>query len=184
MDTCSKTIPSCKDLRKLQLQIKKIKKNEERAVNILKKYREAIDTIYDKREKPDTEKLLKELFTAGNRGFIPGFFAGHPDEHGQRYDKNSMTQTHTFAGKMVSYNKKTCEVIFAAKNKIDVGDILEILTPTKTIIHTITEMKNEEGELLQTVHPGNGTFKITLKEPIDSEFCVARWEGQQKRSQK
>jgi len=147
---------------------------------VARAYREAIDTIYEKHEKPNVKKLLDELFSAGNRGFIPGFFAGHPDEHGQRYDVNAMMQTHTYAGKLVSFDEKTLIAVFQAKNKIDVGDIIEILTPTKTILHKITEMKGKDDELIQTVHPGNGVFKIKLAEKIDSEFCVARWEGKQK----
>lgn len=145
---------------------------------VARAYREAIDCIYDQGKKPDVKKLLDELFSAGNRGFIPGFFAGHPDEHGQRYDGNTMMQTHTFAGKMIS--KNGTEVSFEAKNKIDVGDTIEILTPKKTILYTINEMKNEEGQLIQTINPGSGIFTIKLDEEIDGDFCVARREGQQK----
>ena len=93
-----------------------------------------------------------------------------------------MMQTHTFAGKMVSYDAESGEVTFDAKNKIDVGDMIEILTPTKTIVHTITEMKDVDGREISTVNPGNGIFKIKINDIIDSEFCVARWEGRQKRN--
>lgn len=148
------------------------------AAVVARAYREAIDSIYDKGEKPDVKKLLDELFSAGNRGFIPGFFAGHPDEHGQRYDGNTMMQTHTFAGKMIS--KNGTEISFEAKNKIDVGDTIEILTPTKTITHTISEMTDSNGQKIQTINPGSGIFTIKLDEDIDGDFCVARWEGQQK----
>ncbi|MFW5865898.1 MAG: U32 family peptidase C-terminal domain-containing protein [Nanoarchaeota archaeon] len=148
-------------------------------------YREAIDTIYEG-EKPDVKRLLAELQSAGNRGFIPGFLAGDLEEKAQRYDKNGLLQTHVFAGIMTDYDNTKSTVTIAARNRIDADDTIELVTPTKTISITINEMTNADGNSISTVHPGAGTFTVSLpeKESVDSEFAVARMKGQQKRNKK
>lgn len=145
-------------------------------------YREAIDAIYEG-EKPDVKRLLTELQSAGNRGFIPGFLAGDLGEKAQWYDKNGLLQTHVFAGIMTDYDNTENTVTIAARNRIDVGDTIELITPTKTIPITINEMTDADGNSISTVHPGAGTFTISLPEnrTLDSEFAVARMEGEQKR---
>ncbi|MCF7798598.1 U32 family peptidase C-terminal domain-containing protein [Candidatus Woesearchaeota archaeon] len=151
---------------------------------VAKTYRQAIDKLA-KEETPDYESLIKELESVGNRGFIPGFLKGRPEEQGQRYDKNTMLQTHVFTGILTNYNKETKEATFLAKNKTDVGDTIQIITPTQTITHTITEMKNSEEQPITSIAPGAGKFTITLQEDqnIDSDFCIARRAGKQKRKE-
>ncbi len=152
-----------------------------------KTYRLAIDELASNKT-PDYEALTKELSSVGNRGFIPGFLNGRPDAKGQRYDANTMMQTHVFTGILIAYNPQTKEATFLAKNQTDVGDTIEIITPKKRITHTITEMKNKENQTIQTIAPGAGEFTITLdkenkNETIDSPYCIARRAGEQKRKQ-
>ena len=154
------------------------------AAIVAKVYREAIDKILSG-EKPDTKKLLAELQSTSNRGFIPGFLTGYPGAAAQKYDANDIYQTHFFAGKLLKYDKEKNIAEFEVRNRIDVGDELEIITPTKQFTHTITEMTNDKGEEKTTIHPGTGSFIIKLdaekEERIDSEFCIARIKGTQKR---
>ena len=153
------------------------------AAIVAKVYREAIDKI-NAGEKPDTKKLLEELQSTGNRGYIPGFLTGYPGAAGQKYNANEAYQTHVFAGKLLNYDAEKNIAEFEVRNRIDLGDELEIITPTKSFIHTITEMTNAEGEDKKVMHPGTGSIKIKLSsekgEIINSEFCVARIKGPQK----
>ncbi len=150
---------------------------------VAKTYRQAIDQI-DTGKIPDYKTLTTELQSVGNRGFIPGFLKGRPEEQGQRYDKNTMLQTHVFTGILTNYKSETKEATFLAKNKTEVGDTIEIITPTKLITHTITEMKDNEGQPITSISPGVGEFTITVDQEIDSKFCVARRAGEQKRNEK
>ena len=152
-----------------------------------KVYREVIDALKN-RTKIDREKLLLELQSSGNRGFIPGFLAGPLGPNAQRYNSNEILSTHTFIGTLQSTkqiqeeNGKTAWVVsFEAKNRVDVGEKIEIVTPEKTIIHKITEMKNEDDEPIEVIHPGKGIFKIKIDESPNSEFALARIKGGQKR---
>ena len=153
------------------------------AAIVAKVYREAIDKI-NAGEKPNTKKLLEELQSTGNRGFIPGFLTGYPGAAAQKYDANEIYQTHVFAGKLLKYDSENNIAEFEVRNRIDLEDELEIITPTKRFTHKITEMKNSEGENKKVMHPGTGSIKLKLSsekgEHIDSEFCVARIKGLQK----
>jgi len=152
---------------------------------VAKAYRQAIDELAQGKT-PDYKSLIQTLQSVGNRGFIPGFLAGHPEEQGQRYDSNTMLQTHVFIGILKAYDKKTNQATFSAKNKTAVGDTIKIITPTQEFNHCITSMTNDQQEAIESIAPGAGTFTITLEktETIDSEFCIAQRFGEQKRNQK
>lgn len=61
MSSCSKTIPSCKDLRKLNLQIEKNKKNEERASKMKDEYIKKLDSIIKKNGQYQTISLVDNI---------------------------------------------------------------------------------------------------------------------------
>jgi len=139
-----------------------------------KVYREVIDALTEGRT-PDYKKLQEELETTGNRGYIPGFFDGRPEELGQRYDSNKVLQTHTYIGECIANTETTAT--FKVRNRIDVNDILEVITPTETFFIEIKSI-NEDNK---PIHPGQGTITIDFKRTI-SKFALLRREGQQKRS--
>jgi energy-coupling factor transporter ATP-binding protein EcfA2 len=59
--TCSKTIPSCKDLRKLNLHLEKNKKNEERAIKLKNEYMKQLDIIIKKNSQYETISLVDDI---------------------------------------------------------------------------------------------------------------------------
>lgn len=65
ISSCSTTIPSCKDLRKLNLQIEKNKKNEERASKLKDEYVKKLDIIIKKHSQYQTVAIVDniQLFT-------------------------------------------------------------------------------------------------------------------------
>lgn len=151
------------------------------AAIVARTYKHAIDSLMNG-EKIPVEELLVELNSTGNRGFIPGFLTGNPKSAAQWYEKNGTMQTHYFAGKMLSFDKEKMTATFEARNRVDVGDELEIVTPENIFQVKIDSMFDEKGASIQTVHPGQGIFTLHVPEVIKSEFCVARVKGQQKRN--
>jgi putative protease len=151
---------------------------------VAKVYREIIDKLYSSIE-PNYEELISELASTGNRGFIPGFYFGDLQHNSTRYESNKFLQTHTYAGKISCENEN--EIILDAKNRIDIGDELEIISPTNKFRITINTMTNEIGEELKTIHPGQGKAIIKVDKIIsdqlkDKEFILARMKGGQKRN--
>ena len=103
-------------------------------------YREAIDAI-EKWEKYDTEKLAWELFSIANRWYIPGFLAGNPWANAQFYERNGWFQTKVFLGIIRNFDEKNCLARIEVKNRFDLWDEIEILTPIWTFKSKIETIK-------------------------------------------
>jgi len=153
---------------------------------VAKVYRKIIDELYKGKE-PNYNELISELASTGNRGFIPGFYFGDLQHNSTRYESNKFMQTHTYSGKI--YCEKENEIIIDAKNRIDIGDEIEIISPTKKLKITINDMNNENGEAIKVIHPGQGKAIIKVDKKISDqlikeEFILARMKGGQKRKPK
>jgi U32 family peptidase len=149
------------------------------AAIVAKVYREVIDKTYNQ-EPVDIPKLFEELQSVGNRGYIPGFLSSELGHNSQRYETNSLMQTHIFAG--ILKEKNNNEVIFEAKNKLNQNDTIEIISPNETIKVSLKNMTDENNVPLNEINPGAGLFKVILDKPLTSDFAIARLEGRQKRN--
>ncbi len=94
-------------------------------------YKEAL-TAVEKWEKYDTQKLADELFSIANRGYIPGFLAGNPGVNAQYYERNGWFQTKVFLGIIRNFDEKNKLARIEVKNRFDVWDAIEIVTPEGT----------------------------------------------------
>lgn len=101
-------------------------------------YREALDAV-EAGEDYDSKKLADELFSIANRGYIPGFLAGNPNANAQFYERNGGFQTKLFLGILREYDPEKKMVRVEVKNRFDVGDILEVVSPEGTY-----EIKSEK----------------------------------------
>mgnify|MGYP002349683074 CR=1 FL=1 len=94
-------------------------------------YREAIDAV-ERWEKYDTEKLAGELFSIANRWYIPGFLAWNPWVNAQFYEKNGWFQTKVFLWIIRNFDEKNKLARIEVKNRFDLWDNIEIVTPAGT----------------------------------------------------
>lgn len=113
-------------------------------------YREALDAV-EKGGKYDTGKLADELFSIANRGYIPGFLAGNPWANAQYYERNGGFQTKVFLGIIRNFDAWNKLARIEVKNRFDLGDMIEIVTPEGTFkskvetIKKITSANNSTG---------------------------------------
>jgi U32 family peptidase len=181
-DICA--ISFIKDLMKIKTTSFKVEgrnKSVYYASIVARTYRYIINQILEKK-KPDLEWALEELQSVGNRGYIPGFLSELLGHNAQWYEKNSFMQTHIFAGILKEYNKKTKEAIFEAKNKLNINDEIEIITPNETLKVKLKDMTDIKNNKIKEVNPGQQFFKIILPKDLTSEFAIARLFGKQKRN--
>ena len=179
-DLCA--IDYIEDLIKLKIESFKVEgrnKSVYYAAIVAKVYREVIDKIYSN-QPVDIPKLFEELQSVGNRGYIPGFLSSELGHNSQRYETNSLMQTHIFAG--ILKEKNNNEVIFEAKNKLNQNDTIEIISPNETMMVSLKNMTDENNIPLSEINPGAGLFKVILPQPLTSDFAIARLEGRQKRN--
>ncbi len=127
-------------------------------------YRRAIDDALAGREFDPS--LMGDLESLANRGYTDGFFVRHHSEELQRYHDNASTsQRQIFVGEVAENNKNGFALV-NVKNKILVGDTLELLTPTGNISFTLNEMQDKDGKPLEEA-PGGG-WKVKIKLPAEA----------------
>ena len=92
-------------------------------------YREAIDSVEAWKDY-DSEKLAEELFSIANRWYIPGFLSWNPNANAQFYERNWWFQTKLFLWILREYDDKNKLIRVEVKNKFDLWDQIEILSPS------------------------------------------------------
>ncbi|MDD2907312.1 MAG: U32 family peptidase C-terminal domain-containing protein [Candidatus Gracilibacteria bacterium] len=132
-------------------------------------YRAAVDAI-EKGEKYDSQELAKELFSIANRGYIPGFLAGNPNANAQFYERNGSYGTKAFLGILRDYDSEHKMVRVEVKNRFEIGDEIEIVSPSG--IQTMKIEKMYKTALNHGVHKTTTTF-TEYEYKFDSERAQA-----------
>ncbi len=115
-------------------------------------YRRAIDDAIAGR--PFDPQLLDEVAKAGSRPFTSGFYFGNPRESGQDTQRGVAVRTYDFTGVVMGETDADGRVLIQQRNKFHVGDELEALTPSGSVIFTVSEIRTTEGELREFApHP-------------------------------
>jgi putative protease len=117
-------------------------------------YRQAIDdAVSGKKFDPH---LMNELENLAHRGYTDGFFERHAPEEMQRYrDSSSRSQRQIFAGEVIDFNAKEKRILVDIKNKISVGDDMELLTSSGNHHFTLQTMQDKKGNSVDCA-PGSG----------------------------
>lgn len=142
-----------------------------------KTYRAAIDEIYEN-PNADMSKYFLELKKVGNRGYTTGFALG--DGAGEySYDLSKGLAGADFLFEFHGVNKVNGDDLcfVKIKNKILVGDEVEIITPSEQFTTKILEIYDEKGLSLDV---GNTNAKVYVKlekEPKDCKYAMARTVG-------
>ncbi|MGO2118232.1 MAG: peptidase U32 family protein [Fusobacterium sp.] len=138
--------------------------------NAVKAYREAIDK-YNAGEYVFDENWLKELESTSHRLYTKGFYFGNPGVDGQNYnDRNSYSQTHQLVAKVIE-KVSSDEYILAIRNRVETGEVLEVVTPnTKAIEFTLPIMTliDKRGHEYDTLF-ANPNSKVRVKTDIKME---------------
>jgi putative protease len=135
------------------------------AATIAKTYRRAIDDM--EAGKPFDPGLLQEVMKTSNRGYIPDI----PQEEAQDYQSTGSKQTCEFVGIIKNIHEKDHKNLyeFEVKGRLETGDICEVMTPTDRFDVTLKQFQTLDGEVLQTVHPGqakNVLIELPKEVPI------------------
>ena len=117
-------------------------------------YRQAIDDAASGRK--FDPQLMNELENLAHRGYTDGFFERHAPQEMQRYrDSSSRSQRQIFAGEVIDFNAKDKRILVDIKNKISVGDDMELLTASGNHHFTLQTMQDKKGNSVDCA-PGSG----------------------------
>ncbi len=125
-------------------------------------YRRAIDEYL---KNPDGYKFnknwLDELSKVSNRGYTTGFWLGKTDETSQNTEDGGYVRTYDLAALFEKNENGKC--VFTQKNKLSVGDTVEIMVPNgEPFSFTIDKMWDENNDEIDTAPHPLQVFKLDL----------------------
>lgn len=168
-----KEIPEIIDMGVDSLKIEGRLKTEYYLASVINAYRNAIDDYEKDPENYDYTKYLKEIEKVKTRGLTTFYFNDRNNKDIQEYNGRQYNENYEFGGKVVEYNDdiSTIEI----KNKLTVGDTLEIIVPGKIepVEFKIEKLYDvETDEEINEVSPGVKGKKVKMKLPIE---CKKDW---------
>lgn len=108
-------------------------------------YRRAIDDALA--GKPFDTSLITALDGLANRGYTEGFLRRHVHSDYQNYEYgSSKTDNQQFVAEVADISDES--LTLTVKNKLMVGDTIEIMTPQGNVSYTLTEMWDKKGEAI------------------------------------
>ena len=166
-----KQIPEIIQMGVDSLKIEGRLKTEYYLASVINTYRTAIDDYMKNPNEYDYTKYLKELEKTKTRGLTEFYFTDRHNKDFQEYEGKQYNLEYEFGGKVIEYNED--KSLIEIRNKLSVGDTLEILIPgtIENYVFTIDKLwDSETDEEIQTVNPGKHGQTVRMKLPIKCEI--------------
>jgi len=143
---------------------------------IVSAYRKAIDAYYkDPENYIFQEEWLNELKKVSHRQFTTGFYFDKPTNKDQDYQTSAYTREYTFVGLVKDYNPETGMALIEQRNKMCIGDEIEIFGPNKDFFtQTIEVMKNADGEPIESAPHPQQILEIKMTRPVALGFMLRK----------
>ena len=165
-----KEIPEIIEMGIDSLKIEGRLKTEYYLASVINAYRNAIDDYKKDPENYDYTKYLKELEKVKTRGLTTFYFNDRKNKDIQEYGGRQYNENYEFGGKVIETQNDIA--IIEIKNKLSVGDTMEIIIPNK-IEPVEFKIKNlydiETNEAINSISPGVKGQKVKMKLPIKCE---------------
>lgn len=139
-------------------------------------YRMAIDEYY---KDPENWKFnpiwLEELKKGSHRDYSTGFFLNRPDENSNNYESASYIRNYDFIGLVKDYEEETGLYIVEQRNKMYVGDKIEVIGPFKdTMFTAIEEMYDEEGNPIESAPHARQIVKMKVGIKLEKNYILRK----------
>ena len=144
--------------------------------HIVSAYRKAIDAYYaDPENYVFKDEWMEELTKVSHRQFTTGFYFDRPDENAQNYETSQYTRDYTYTGIVLSYDENTGYAIVEQRNKMVIGDEIEVFGPFADFYtQKLTEMYDEEGNPLDSCPHPQQILKIKMDYPVKENWMLRK----------
>ena len=147
---------------------------------VAKTYRQAIDEVMQN-PSADMEKYFLELKKVGNRGYTTGFALGDNNSDSYSYDISKGLAGADFLCEFRSEERNITIPseyhLVKVKNKMLVGDDVEIITPKEQFVTKVEGIKDENGEDLDLGNTNADVYIKFSQSPQDPKFALVRTVG-------
>ena len=166
-----KEIPEIVDMRIDSLKIEGRLKTEYYLATVISAYRNAIDDYIKNPEEYDYTKYIKELEKTKTRGLTTFYFNDKNNRDFQEYEGKQYNPDFEFGGKVLEKKEEEKDII-EIRNRLQVGDSMELLVPNelepkKFIIEEMWDIETKEP--ITHVNPGKEGQKVILKIPAETK---------------
>jgi len=168
-----KEIPEIIEMGVKSLKIEGRLKTEYYLASVVNAYRNAIDDYIENPKNYDYTKYLKELEKTKTRGLTTFYFNDKNNKDFQEYEGKQYNPDYEFGGKIIEYD--TEKTIVEIRNRLVIGDIIEIIVPNqiKSIEFKIEKLWDvETDEKITYVNPGKAGQCVKMYIP---EKCCNGW---------
>ncbi|MFR2206803.1 MAG: peptidase U32 family protein [Clostridia bacterium] len=165
-----KEIPQIIEMGVDSLKIEGRLKTEYYLASVVNVYRNAIDDYMANPEGYDYTKYLKELEKVKTRGLTTFYFNDRNNRDFQEYEGKQYNPDYEFGGKILEEKSANSRVLIEIKNKLSVGDTLELIIPNEIKPQAFTIEKlydSETREEISTVNPGKQGQTVILEIPFE-----------------
>lgn len=179
-----KEIPEIIEMGVDSLKIEGRLKTSYYLASVVNAYRNAIDSYIASPENYDYTKYLKELEKVKTRGLTTFYFNDRNNKDFQEYEGKQYNPYYEFGGIVVSADNNSSKYLIEIKNKLSVGDELEIIVPNKieTVKFKIDNLWDAEtNEPIDHVNPGKAGQSVKMLLPIK---CETGWIIRRKKRRK
>lgn len=137
---------------------------------VVRSYRMAIDEYFkDPNNYSFNEKWIDEIKKASHRDFTTGFYFGKPTEEDQVYTSSSYIRGYDYVGLVLDYDEESKLATIEQRNRIFVGDKIEIFGPNKDYFtQTIHKMWDEEGNEIEVAPHPQQVVKMKMERPVEA----------------
>ena len=165
-----KEIPEIIEMGVDSLKIEGRLKTEYYLASVVNAYRNAIDDYMKDPQNYDFTKYLKELEKTKTRGLTTFYFNDRNNKDFQEYEGKQYNPNFEFGGKIIDNSNE--KIVVEIKNKLIVGDTLELIIPNniKPYEFKIEKLWDiETGEEIQFINPGKAGQSVKMLIPIKVE---------------
>lgn len=151
-------------------------KSEFYVATVVSAYRQAIDAYYENpAEYKFDSKWMDEVKKVSHRDYYTGFFFGIPPEGAQIYGSSSYIREYDIVGIVEEYDEKTGIATVSQRNRIFIGDEVEVIRPGKPYFtQKIEVMKNEKMEDIDVANHAAMTLYIKMDEPVMPDAMIRK----------
>lgn len=165
-----KEIPEIIEMGVDSLKIEGRLKTEYYLASVVNAYRNAIDDYIKDPKNYDFTKYLKELEKTKTRGLTTFYFNDRSNKDFQEYEGKQYNPNFEFGGKIIENSNE--KIVVEIKNKLIVGDTLELIIPNEIKPYEFKIEKlwdTETDEEIQFVNPGKAGQSVKMLIPIKVE---------------
>ena len=144
--------------------------------HVVKAYRQAIDAYFADPENYEfDETWFTEMCKASHREFTTGFYFNKPGADDQNYLTSAYTRDYSFVGLVKDYDERSCIATVEQRNKMSIGDEIEVFGPTGGFFKQKLEyMTDEEGEPVESAPHPQQILKIKMDQPVSATYMLRK----------